>query len=265
MRKKSSAFPTIYLTVVLVLMYLPILMVVLYSFNQSKSGGMWTGFSLTWYDKLMRDGAMAAALGNSLNLALWSVLASGVIGTIGAVGMARTRFRGQGALETLSSLPMMIPEIILGMAYLVVFSAIGIPFGMPALVIAHTTFCIPYVYINVKGRLSGMDPAIEEAARDLGASPLRVFCTVTLPAIAPAVISGMLLSLAMSLDDLVISFFVSGSTTTLPLKIYSSLKTGVSPEINALCTLMLGAVFILVALSQNLSRPPKPKPLPNAQ
>ncbi len=265
MRRKASAFPTVYLTVVLILMYLPILMVVLYSFNQSKSGGMWTGFSLTWYARLLRDGAMATALINSLSLALWSVLASGVIGTIGAVGMARTRFRGQGALETLSSLPMMIPEIILGMAYLAVFSAIGIPFGMPALVIAHTTFCIPYVYINVKGRLSGMDPAIEEAARDLGAPPIRVFFTVTLPAIAPAVISGMLLSLAMSLDDLVISFFVSGSTTTLPLKIYSSLKTGVSPEINALCTLMLGAVFILVALSQNLSRPPKPKPLSNAQ
>ncbi len=259
---KRAVFPPVYLTLVLLLMYLPILVVILYSFNDSKTSASWVGFTTDWYAKLFRDQSMGAALLNSLELAAWSVSASGLIGTLGAVGMARAGFRGKGTLEAVATFPIMIPEIILGMAYLTVFSAVGIPFGMPTLVIAHTTFCVPYVYINVKGRLAGSDPALEEAARDLGASPVRVFLTVTLPLIAPAVISGMLLSLAMSLDDLVISFFVNGATTTtLPLKIYSGLKTGVTPEINALCTLMLGAVFLLVAASQlaqsKRTRPPR--------
>lgn len=250
-KRRPNLFPPVYLALILILMYLPILIVILYSFNISKTSGTWTGFTTDWYSKLFRDQTMGSALLNSLELAAWSVALSGVIGTLGAVGMVKARFRGQGALETASTLPIMIPEIILGMAYLAVFSAAGIQFGMPTLVIAHTTFCIPYVFINVKGRLAGMDPALEEAARDLGASPLRVFFTVTLPLILPAVVSGMLLALAMSLDDVVISFFVTGPTTnTLPLKIYSGLKTGVTPEINALCTLMLGAVFLIVALSQ---------------
>jgi len=250
MRKRKAPLSPVYLALVLALMYLPILMVVLYSFNDSRTSATWAGFTTDWYAKLFRNDGMGQALRNSLQLAGWSVAASGVIGTLGAVGMSKSRFRGKGALETASTLPIMIPEIILGIAYLAIFSAIGLPFGMPTLVIAHTAFCVPYVYIIVKGRLVGADPALEEAARDLGASPARVFFTVTLPLILPAVVSGMLLSLAMSLDDLVISFFVSGPTNTLPLKIYSGLKTGVTPEINALCTLMLGAVFLLVALSQ---------------
>lgn len=254
-RKKRALFPPVYLTLVLLMMYLPILIVILYSFNDSKSSGLWVGFTTDWYAKLFRDSGMGQALVNSLELAAWSVGFSGIIGTLGAIGMTRSRFRGQNALETVATLPIMIPEIILGMAYLAVFSAIGIPFGMPALVIAHTTFCIPYVFINVKGRLYGTDPALEEAARDLGAKPLRVFFTVTLPLIFPAVLSGMLLALAMSMDDVVISFFVTGPTTnTLPLKIYSGLKTGITPQINALCTLMLGGVFLLVSISQLLGR-----------
>jgi len=251
MRRRRAFLPPIYLSLVLVLMYVPILVVALYSFNDSRTSATWAGFTTDWYAKLFRDQGMGRALLNSLELAAWSVSASCVIGTLGAVGMTKSKFRVKGALETASTLPIMIPEIILGIAYMAVFSAVGLPFGMPTLVIAHTTFCVPYVYIIVKGRLVGADPALEEAARDLGASPVRVFVTVTLPLILPAVVSGMLLSLAMSLDDLVISFFVSGpASTTLPLKIYSGLKTGVTPQINALCTLMLGAVFLLVALSQ---------------
>lgn len=254
MGKRRRILPPLYLALVLALMYLPILMVVLYSFNDSRTSATWAGFTTDWYAKLFRDQSMGQALLNSLRLAGWSVAASGVIGTLGAVGMAKARFQGKGAFETASTLPIMIPEIILGIAYMALFTALGLPLGMPTLVIAHITFCVPYVYIIVKGRLVGADPSLEEAARDLGASPMRVFLTVTLPLILPAVLSGMLLSLAMSLDDLVISFFVSGPTsTTLPLKIYSGLKTGVTPEINALCTLMLGAVFLLVALSQLMS------------
>ena len=137
------------------------------------------------------------------------------------------------------------------MAYLALFTAAGVKLGMGALVLTHTTFCVPYVLINVKARLSGMDPALEEAARDLGASPARVLRDVTLPLILPSVASGMMLSAAMSLDDVVISFFVtSAETTTLPLKIYTGLRSGGTPEINALSTLMLGAIFLIVAVSQ---------------
>ena len=145
----------------------------------------------------------------------------------------------------------MIPELVLGMAYLSVFTAVGFKLGMGALVLTHTTFCIPYVFINVKSRLIGMDPSLSEAARDLGASPARVLKDITLPLVFPAVLSGMMLSAAMSLDDVVISFFVtSAETTTLPLKVYTGLRSGGTPEINALSTLMLGVIFICVAVSQ---------------
>ena len=160
---------------------------------------------------------------------------------------------------------MMIPELVLGMAYLALFTAVGVKLGMGALILTHTTFCVPYVFINVKSRLVGMDPALEEAARDLGASPMRVLRDITLPLILPSVISGMMLSAAMSLDDVVISFFVtSAETTTLPLKVYTGLRSGGTPEINALSTLMLGAIFLVVALSQ-LMRARSDKKLNSAQ
>lgn len=148
----------------------------------------------------------------------------------------------------------MVPEIILGMAYLAFFSFLRLPFGMLTLVLAHTTFCVPYIFINVKARLAGLDPAIGEAARDLGASAPRAFFDITLPLIAPSILSGALLAFAMSMDDVVISFFATGAqTSTLPLQIYSMLKMGVTPEINALCTLMLGAVFLIVAVGRLVS------------
>ena len=168
-------------------------------------------------------------------------------------------------METVATLPMMIPELVLGMAYLSLFTAVGVKLGMGALILTHTTFCIPYVFINVKSRLVGMDPALEEAARDLGASPMRVLRDITLPLIMPSVVSGMMLSAAMSLDDVVISFFVtSAETTTLPLKVYTGLRSGGTPEINALSTLMLGAIFLAVALSQ-LLRARSDKKLNSAQ
>lgn len=242
------------MTIILLIMYLPIAMVVLYSFNASKISAVWAGFTTSWYTKLLNNASFGDAFKNSLVLAAWSVSLSGIIGTLGAFGFTRSHFRGKGALESVALLPMMTPEIILGMAYLAIFTLIDMPLGMTALVITHTTFCVPYIFINVKSRLLSLDPSIEEAARDLGAKPVRVMIDIVLPNIMPSVLSGMLLALAMSLDDVVISFFVTGPTTnTLPLKIYASLKTGVSPEVNALCTLLLGGVFIIVGLSQLLS------------
>ena len=163
--------------------------------------------------------------------------------------MAKSRFKTKGLMENVSMIPMMLPEIILGMAYLAFFSILKIPFGMLTLIIAHTTFCVPYIYINVQSRLVGLDPSFVEAARDLGASPTKAFLDVTLPLISPAVLSGALLALAMSMDDVVISFFVTGTTSnTLPLQVYSMLKMGVTPEVNALCTLILVVVFGAIGL-----------------
>lgn len=238
----------------LLLMYLPIIVVVLYSFNANTSRypNEFTGFSLQFYRALFQDTkGLLAALKSSLILAGLSCGIAMVIGTLGAVGMARRKFRMQGMLENMSVLPIMVPEIILGMAFLAVFTAVGLQFGMLTLVLAHVTFCTPYIFIIVKGRLTGMDPSLAEASRDLGASPMRTFMEITLPLIMPAVLSGVTLAFAMSMDDFVISFFVTGATTTtLPLRIYSSVKTGVSLQVNALCTLMLAVVALIMALRQ---------------
>ena len=240
----------LYLTAVLVFMYLPVVMVVLYSFNVSKSDARWTGFTLDWYGKMLHNQVLMEALRNSLIVAVCACLLSAVIGTIGAVGLARWSFRGKGLLENMSLLPIMIPEIILGMVFLAFFSFIGLPFGLLTLILGHTSFCIPYIFLVVRGRLVGLDPSIGEAARDLGAGQWRMFFDITLPLIAPAVLSGSLLAFAMSLDDVVISFFVTGATTnTLPIKIYSQIKFGVTPEINALCTVMLCITFALIFAS----------------
>lgn len=254
MKRRKSIWAPLYLTVMLLLMYLPIIVVVLYSFNANTSRypNEFTGFSLQFYRALFQDTkGLLAALKSSLILAGLSCGIAMVIGTLGAVGMARRKFRMQGMLENMSVLPIMVPEIILGMAFLAVFTAAGLKFGMLTLVLAHVTFCTPYIFIIVKGRLTGMDPSLAEASRDLGASLMRTFLEITLPLIMPAVLSGVTLAFAMSMDDFVISFFVTGATTTtLPLRIYSSVKTGVSLQVNALCTLMLAVVALIMALRQ---------------
>ena len=253
--KRDSRFPELYLILVTALMYLPILVVMVYSFNQSKISSVWSGLSLRWYADLIRDRTIGAALLNSLLLGTLSSLAAAVIGTLGAIGTVRTGFRGKGAMEVLATLPMMTPEIILGMIFLAFFSLIGLPFGMTTLVISHTAFCIPYVFMQVKARLVGMDKSFEEAARDLGASRARAFLDITLPLVFPAVLSGMLLSFAMSFDDVIVSVFVTGvNVNTLPILIYTQLKTGVTPKINALCSLMFLATLVLVLLSSLAGR-----------
>ena len=253
--KKNSKLSNLYLGLVFLLMYLPILVVIVFSFNDSRLTVGWKGFSLQWYEKLFQNSSLMEALGNSLILGVLSCLLSAVIGTLGAVGMAKLNYKSKGLLEYVSILPLMTPEIILGMVFLAFFSLLGLPFGMTTLIIAHTAFCIPYVYMLVKARLVGLDKSLPEAARDLGASEARVFFDITLPLIAPAIASGMLLSFAMSFDDVIISLFVTGvNVNTLPLKVYTSLKTGITPEINALCTLMLAFTVLAVAASALIIR-----------
>ena len=249
-KKRRISFSTGYLALGLVIIYLPIALVILYSFNESKLSSVWGGFSLKWYRTLFADKAMFQALGNSLILGLSASFAAGVVGPLGAVGFDRVRPRSRRVIEYLTSLPLMTPEIILGMVFMAFFGMLGIPFGMGTLILSHTTFCIPYVFMLVQARLVGMDRSLAEAARDLGAGERQVFFTITLPLLLPAIVSGMLLSFAMSLDDVIISLFVTGvNVNTLPIKVYTALKTGVTPEINALCTLLLAATLLLVGLS----------------
>ena len=270
---KTRKWPFVYVGVITVITYIPIIMTVIYSFNASKLTSVWEGFSLKWYEELFRDRDLKEALINSLILAVLSCCCAVLIGTTGALGMYRAKRqnvaggrcgsggkldaggRGNEAVTVhlneviayVSMLPIMIPEIILGMIFLSVFSLMGLPFGMLTLVIAHTTFCVPYVYSMVKARLVGMDKSLEEAALDLGASPVRVFFDITLPQIMPAILSGVMLAFAMSFDDVVISIFVTGpKVNTLPVKIYTKLKTGVTPEINALATVMLVITVVLI-------------------
>ncbi len=258
--KNRTKLPNIFIGVVTAILYLPILLVIVYSFNESKISSVWSGFSLQWYRTLFRDQAMFEALVNSLILAVSASAGAAVIGTLGAYGFTKVRLRTKKAVEYVSMLPIMIPEIILGMVFMTFFALIGLPFGMTTLILAHTAFCIPYVYMLVKARLVGLDKSLEEAARDLGAGAARAFFDVTLPLLTPAILSGMLLSFAMSLDDVIISIFVTGvNVNTLPIKVYTQIKTGVTPEINALCTLMLGATILLVVLSNVLGSVGKPK------
>ena len=254
MKKQRIKFSSVYLAVILFLTYVPILLTVIYSFNASKLTSVWEGFSLKWYQELFRDRDLREALINSLILALSSCSAATIIGTMGALGMKKVPVKTNGLIEAVSTMPMMIPEIILGIVFMAAFSLVGLPFGMTTLIIAHTAFCIPYIFMMVRARLEGMDQSIEDAARDLGAGPFRLFWDITLPMILPAVLSGMLLAFAMSFDDVIISLFVTGPrVNTLPVKIYTKLKTGVTPEINALATIMLAVIVLALLLSNFIS------------
>ena len=253
--KKKWKWSNFLLAIMILLMYFPLVMVVIFSFNESRLSANFTGFSLKWYETLANDRDLKEALFNSILLGVLSCGISAVIGTLGAVGMARVKYKTKGMMEYLSTIPIMIPEIILGMVFLVFFSMLNLPFGMTTLVIAHTTFCIPYIFMMVKARLVGIDKSLEEAARDLGAGPIRTFFDITMPLIAPAVLSGSLLAFAMSFDDVVISIFVNGPRlNTLPVKVYAQLKTGVTPEINALCTIILVVITAVLLLSSFLSK-----------
>ncbi|MDD5934527.1 MAG: ABC transporter permease [Clostridiales bacterium] len=253
--KNKTKLPNIYLGIITFIMYVPIILTVVYSFNTSRITSIWGGFTLDWYKVLFQDHDIGIALRNSLILAVISCFLAAVIGTLGAYGMAKIKTKPNQIIGYLSILPIMIPEIILGMVFLAVFSFIGLPFGLTTLIIAHTTFCIPYVLLNVKARLVGMNRSLEEAALDLGASKIRTFFDITLPLISPAIWSGVLLSFAMSFDDVVISIFVTGpQVNTLPIKIYTKMKTGVTPEINALATVMLLATIILIFASYQVGK-----------
>ena len=250
-RKTLARAGGIYLILVLFLLYLPSFVMVAYSFNEHKDGLVWTGFTTKWYTEVWKNRQITEAMKNSLIVALASCLIAAVVGTLGAVALSRRKLKRDGILEMVSSVPIMLPEIVLGLAFMVTFSMLGIGRGLHTLILAHATFCIPYVMILVSTRLKALPAAYEEAARDLGASPIKVLFTITVPLVMPAILSGVFLAFAMSLDDFIISFFVKGAeSTTYPVYVYGRVKTTVPPTVNVMCTVMLGATLIAVALSQ---------------
>jgi len=249
--KPRNRLLTIYAAIVYVFLFAPIVVLIVFSFNDSKRSVNWKGFTLDWYPTLFTDHALVDALSVTLRLALVVVIISTVVGTLLGLALARVRFRGRAATETLLLLPMVTPEIIMGLSLLVFFSAaLGWHGSFTQLVFAQVTFCISYVAIVVRARAAGMSAQLEEAARDLGASALGAFRYVTLPLIFPAILSGALLSFALSFDDYVVTTFNAGvGSSTLPLYIYGRVKFGVTPEINAISTIIVTvtAVAVLVA------------------
>ncbi|MBM7715709.1 spermidine/putrescine transport system permease protein [Bacillus thermophilus] len=249
---RFKSLPSIlYATFIYGFLYVPILVLIIFSFNKSRLNAVWTGFTFEWYGKLMQNSDVLAAAKNSLTVAAVSTIVATMVGTVAAVGMYRYHFRGKTALDGMLYLPIVIPEIVMGISLLAFFALANIPLGIMTLVIAHITFCIPFVVVIVRARLEGFDRSLEEAARDLGANEWQTFTKVTLPIIGPGILAGALLSFTLSIDDVIISFFVAGpSSTTLPLKIFSMVKFGVSPEINALSTLMLLITLTIAVFAQ---------------
>ena len=249
--KKVSKAAAIFLAVITVLNYLPIILTVVYSFNKSKLSSVWEGFSLDWYKMLLRDGDIKKALLNSIILAFLACVLALIIGVSAALAMREKKLIFDDFISNFASLPIMIPEIILGMVFMAIFSYMNLPFGFVTMTIAHASFCVPYVFLIVRARLMGMDLSLEEAARDLGASEFETFRDVTLPYILPGIASGLLLSFAMSFDDVVISIFTTGpSVNTLAIKIYTKMKTGITPEINALATVILVITVLIIFISE---------------
>lgn len=235
-------------------LYAPIIILVIFSFNQSRYA-IWEGFSWDWYRILLKDQLIHRALKNTLIVALVSTVASTILGTLAALGMQRFQFRGKNIVDSLFYLPVIIPEIVMAASLVVFFGFVKMTLGMTTVILAHAAFCISYVVIVVRARLEGFDRTLEEAAMDLGANPIQTFFRVTLPIIAPGIISGALLAFTISIDDYIITSFVAGvGSTTLPLQIYSMVKTKVTPEINAISTLLLIPTIIIVLVSDRLQR-----------
>lgn len=249
--KRFSWFNATALTLGFSFLYVPILILVIYSFNSSRLVTVWAGFSTKWYGELLQNEQFLDAALVTLKVGIFSSTIATILGTIAAMVMVRGgKFRGRTLFSGMIYAPLVMPEVITGLSLLLLFIALGVDRGVTTIVLAHATFSMCYVSVVVSSRLVSFDQSLEEAALDLGCTPFDAFKSVTLPIIAPAVISGWLLAFTLSLDDLVIASFTTGpSATTLPIKIYSAVRLGISPEINALSTLLIGAVTIGVIVA----------------
>ena len=249
----NLSWQAIFTGALFVFMYLPILVLMFYSFNQSAYSAGWDGFTLDWYQQLLSDDRIGKALLNSLKVAILAVAVSAVLGTLMAVGLSRYEFRGKKLYQGISYLPLIIPDIAIAVATLVFLAAIGISLSIWTIVAAHIVFCLAYIALAVSTRLADLDSNLEEAALDLGATPVEAFLKVLLPQLMPGIASGCLIAFVLSMDDLLISSFTAGAgATTLPMEIFSRIRTGVKPDINALSVILIGVSGILAFVAENL-------------
>lgn len=254
MNLKFAKWPSIiYGALIYSFLYIPILILIIFSFNKSKLNAVWTGFTFDWYIKLWSNTEVLGAAKITIIVAIVSTLASTILGTLVSVGMYKYHFRGKSAIDGMLYIPLVMSEIVMGISLLAFFSMVKMPLGIWSLIISHITFSIPFVVIVVRARLKGFDRSVEEAAMDLGASEWQTFRLITLPIIGPAIIASALLAFTISIDDVIVSFFVAGpGSTTLPLQIFSMVRYGVTPEINALSTLMLAVTLVAVVIGERL-------------
>lgn len=246
---------TLFAVGIFLFFYLPILILIVYSFNSNQVVGVWESFSTRWYGELFNNRAIGNAFRVSMWVAFWSTIFSTVLGTLAALVLERYRFRGRLAFDGVLYLPIIIPDIVMALSTLLFFVIFAVPLSRTTVLLAHIAFNISFVAVVVRARLADMDRSLEEAAADLGASEWVTFRRVTLPLLAPGIVAGALMAFTLSLDDFVITFFVSGpGSTTLPVQVYSMIKFGVTPEVNALSTLMLLGSTILVIISLVLQR-----------
>lgn len=240
---------------VMIFFYLPIAILIGYSFNSSRLNIVWQGFTLDWYAAIWRDAVLVASLYNSLYVAVVTTVLSVVLGTGGAWLLFRYRFPGVRMLSTLIFIPMIIPEVIMGVSLLIFFVAVHLELGYATIIVSHVTFCFPFVMVAVQARLAGLDPSLEEAAQDLGATPLQAFRKVLVPYLAPAIVSGALMSFTLSLDELIVTYFTaSAGTRTLPLEIFGRVKKGLDPTLNAISTVFILSTVMLVVVTELLKK-----------
>jgi len=232
-------------------LYIPILILIIFSFNESRLNLQWVGFTTQWYEKLFNNAILVKAFKNSLIVATGATILSTVLGTIGAWMMYRYRFPMRNALNLLIFVPMVMPEILMGVSLLILFVNMHLQLGYTTMIIAHTTFCFPFVLVGVQARLEGIDPFLEEAAMDLGATPIQAFWKVIVPYLMPAIVAGALMSFTLSFDEYIVSLFTTGpDSQTLPLKVYGMARKGLDPQLNALSALFVLATITLVLFSQ---------------
>ena len=251
----SQWIQQIILILVLSFLYVPIVVLIVFSFNTSYLSALWTGFTLNWYRVLLQEPTLLHSLIISLEVGILQTIISTILGTMGGIALHRYNFWGKKALTYFLYVPIVIPEIVMAVALLIYLPHMGVPLGVPAMVVGHTTFTIPYVVLVVRASMAGFDTTLEEAARDLGANELQTLWRVTIPVILPGIIVGALLSFSQSFDDFTTSFFLDGSgNTPLPVQIYGMLRHGVNPSVNALSTVIVLATLAIVFIGQRTQR-----------
>lgn len=237
----------VYIALIMLFLYAPIFLLILYSFNDSRSRANWGGFTLRWYVELFKDEEIISSLGTTLSIGLLAASISTVLGTLGAIALFQIRRRPRHVILSVVNLPMLNSEVVTGVSLMLFYAMAGIQLGYVTLLLSHIAFCVPYVVLSVMPKLRQLDPHLAEAAQDLGATPIQGFLRVILPDIMPGVFSGFIMALTMSFDDFIISFFTTGSgVSNLSIKIYTMAKRGISPKINALSTIIFACVFVLL-------------------